>query len=223
MRRTGHWAARAAVLGIGVMLGGCTWFENSTVKVADGITGAGQRVRAPWGGMRPGAPEQSTTVARLRGEPTDVAPLQTESGDVWPVPEAPRATLANPDAALKGIPSYNPGDLERASRQPNRVQADDPLPPGLQGSSSAPPPPIRQPGFPPPYSAPSAADNSPPPRRADGRTLMTPQGPVTTTGGTDRLQTYTTPGGGVGTARTDGNFTTFTGPTGQVQTLPNPR
>ena len=46
---------------------------------------------------------------------------------------------------------------------------------------------------------------------------------MTTTGGTDRVQTYVAPGGGTGTIHNDGGTSTIYGPNGQVQTMPTPR
>ena len=47
-----------------------------------------------------------------------------------------------------------------------------------------------------------------PPPRADGRVVLTPSGPVVTSGGTDRVQGYTAPGGETGVVVRDGNTTT---------------
>lgn len=221
--------ARAAMLGLGVLLGGCTASTGPSATTETTAGSIGEVLGVPWRGSRPRPLEESATVARLMGGPGEVAPLTPEAGDVWPVPEAPRSTLANPDAAMRGIPSYRPGELDRPSAPASRSewQPTDPapLPPGLRGSASAPPRSQRLPDDPAPLSsAPPLPDrNAPPPRRADGRVLTTPYGPAVTTGGTDRVQTYITPGGGTGTAVNDGNFTTMIGPDGQVQTVPRPR
>ena len=98
-----------------------------------------------------------------------------------------------------------------------------PMPPGLSGSSSPPPPPIRQIDPPRQYVVPPAVAPLPPSGRTDGRIVQTPRGPVTTTGGTDRVQSFTVPGGGTGTIHNDGSTTTIYGPNGQVQTMPTPR
>jgi hypothetical protein len=176
-------------------------------------------------------PEQSDTIARISGDVPPLASLRPEEGNVWPEQEGPRATLANPDAAMRNIPTYRPGELDRMSAPAGRStwQPTDPppvrgAPPGLRGSSSPPPPPIQQ--VEPPranvYQPPPGA-NSPPPRRLEGRVIQTPSGPVTGTGGTDRVQSYITPGGGTGTLHNDGSTTTLIGPNGQVQTMPTPR
>ncbi|MFZ4406104.1 MAG: hypothetical protein ACOYOH_02130 [Paracraurococcus sp.] len=218
MRRIGVTSARVAVLGFGVLLGGCTawnnsttWLNNSGARTTDRIADAGAWMNAPWGSTRPTLPEGSATVARLSGAPVKTTPLTPEPGDVWPVPEAPRSTLANPDAAMRGIPAYRPSELDRPSGRPESLPGGQsnaaPLPPGLRsGASSAPP-----------------IESNPAPRRADGRTIMTPQGAAVTTGGTDRVQSFTAPGGGTGTAIIDGNTTTLIGPGGQVQSVPTRR
>ncbi|WP_128080009.1 hypothetical protein [Roseicella frigidaeris] len=221
MRGMGGTAARVTLLGIGVLLGGCSWFDNGSARVADGIGDFGGRIGMPWGSSHPKPPEESTTIARLTGAPTEVTPLRTEDGDVWPVPEAPRSTLANPDAAMRGIPNYRPGDYDRPpiSGEPR------PLPPNLRSGASSPPPlpPVRtepqQQSFVPP-----AGDTRPPARRNDGRVIVTPNGSAAvTTGGTDRIQGYVLPGGASGTAINDGATTTLVGPNGQVQVVPNQR
>ena len=82
-------------------------------------------------------------------------PLQVEPGNVWPVEEAPRATLANPDAALRGVPPYRPANpkpragcrsatIGRRSRPACRrhAAAEDvrPVPPPRRRGASSPPP-----------------------------------------------------------------------------------
>lgn len=240
MRRIGVTSARMAVLGLGMLLGACsaydrstTWMNRGTANASDGIANAGAWMRAPWGRQQPTLPEGSLTVARLSGAPVEITPLTTEPGDVWPVPEAPRATLANPDAAMRGIPSYRPGEFDRPSGpagrsdwQPTDPPNPAPLPPGLRSGASSPPPQSpRQADLPQPrFAAPPALDNSPPSRRADGRVIMTPSGAAAvTTGGTDRVQSYILPGGGTGTAVTDGNTTTLIEPGGRIQAVPAQR
>ncbi|MDB5374793.1 MAG: hypothetical protein JWP04_3435 [Belnapia sp.] len=232
MRRIG---GSAMMFGLAALLSGCGWAGDASYGVANGIATVGDKVGAPWGGMVAKDPEPSDTIARIQGSRPPAAPqlasLQVEPGNVWPAQEGPRATLANPDAAMRNIPNYRPGELDRMSApagrsswQPEDPPAVRPMPPGLSGSSSPPPPPIRSmepasqqvvPPFQPQYggSAP----------RADGRVVQTPRGPVTTTGGNDRIQTYQVPGGGTGTIHNDGATTTIIGPNGQVQTMPTPR
>lgn len=237
MRRIGVSSASLAALGLGMLLGGCsaydrstTWLDNRSASATDRIADAGAAIGAPWGRQRPTLPEDSATVARVAGQPVAVTTLQPEAGDVWPVPESPRTTLANPDAAMRNIPSYRPGDFQtpsapvgRSQWQPTDPVAPAPLPPGLRGrSSSAPPPPIRQPDPQANFLAPPG-DTRPPARGGEGRTILTPQGSVVTGGGTDRVQSYIGPNGQTGTAVIDGNTTTLFGPNGQIQTVPTQR
>lgn len=216
MRRIGMRAAQVAVLGGGMLLGGCTWFDSATTGMTDGISRAGERIGAPWGGSRPLPQQGSTTIARLTGAPVQMAPLRTEDGDVWPVPEGPRSTLANPDAAMRNIPEYRPGDYERPRGN---------LPPGLTGTSSPPPPPRQLPNEPVPRSTAPALPNvnAPPPRSLEGQVIQTPQGPAVLGPGTDRVRSYTIPGGGTGTAVFDGNNATLTNPGAPTQVVPAPR
>jgi hypothetical protein len=209
--------------------------------VAD--SGSGGMFRAAWGGMRSDRPEDSDTIRRVRGMDVPVEPLQVEPGSVWPVEEAPRATLANPDAALRGVPAYRPGEArspdrlwEREDRQSRDLppRADGmpspedgrpaPPPPRRRGASSPPPPPLVQPApervevLPVPPGA-----NAPPARRSDGQVILTPRGPVTTTGGTDRVQGFVAPGGGSGVIHRDGGVTTVIPSGGAPETFPTPR
>jgi hypothetical protein len=228
MRRIG---GSAAAFGLAALLGGCGWADRASYKAVDGITNAGAAIGMPWGRMEATPPEQSETIARITGQAPQLALLQPEAGNVWPAQEGPRATLANPDAAMRNIPAYRPSELDRMSAPAGRSswQPTDPppvrdAPPGLNGSSSPPPPPVRQ--IEPPRArvyAPPPGATSPPPARLEGRVIQTPSGPVTSTGGTDRVQGYIAPGGGVGTLHNDGNTTTLFGPNGQVQTMPTPR
>ncbi len=242
MRRTDEAAATGArrpsergvpnggvvALGLALLLGGCAWFDNTTNSAVTAISGAGERFGAPWGGMAANSAENSTTIARVRGvatEPTE--PLLPEPGNVWPAEEAPRATLANPDAALRGIPAYQPNDNRALDRSTDAVPAGSTsrgAPNQLRGSSSPPPPPLQQPDLrQPAVTQPPPPPVAPPPIRADGQTILTPQGPVTTSGGTNRVQTYTEPGGGGGTIQRDGGFSTISPSGGLPQTFPTPR
>src|SRR4051794_4878925 len=99
----------AALLGAILLVAGCTraekattWADNVTAQGADSLGETGRVLGAFWGGPRPVAPEESLTIARVMGAPPSLAPLQPEAGNVWPAVEGPRATLANPDAALRG-------------------------------------------------------------------------------------------------------------------------
>lgn len=227
MRRIG---GSAAVLALAALLSGCNTAGNASYGVANGIARTGEAIGMPWGGMQAKTPEQSDTIARIQGDGPRLASLQVEEGNVWPAQEGPRATLANPDAALRNIPAYRPGELDRMSApagrsawQPEDPPAVRPMPPGLSGSSSPPPPPLGQIDPPRPSVVPPALAPVAPYGRADGRIVQTPRGPITTTGGTDRVQSFTVPGGGTGTIHNDGTTTTIYGPNGQVQTVPTPR
>jgi hypothetical protein len=232
MRRNGGWTVPiGAALAAALSLGGCSSFDGATASMANAISGTGERFGAPWGGMHPGTPEESATIQRVRGVTPPLAALSVEPGDVWPVQEAPRATLANPDAALRGIPTYRPGELDRMSSPAGRSswQPTDPppvrgAPADLGGSSSPPPPPLG------PIERPQPRASAPPlppvagvPPRRDGQVIQTPGGPVVTNGGTDRVQTFVAPGGVTGTAVRDGNTTTLITPGGGVQVVPTPR
>jgi len=175
-----------------------------------------------WGGMRPGNPEGAgMTVARVRNAKSPDETLEPEPGNVWPAEEAPRATLANPDAALRGIPEYSgPASLPQGARDvPPR---DLPSPQRARGSGTEPPLPFnpeRPPNRIPPPPPPIAPDAS----RSSGRVLTTPQGPAVTTGGTARSQSYLGPGGTPGIAVPSGGTTTLFGADGTIQQVPNPR
>lgn len=206
MRRIG---GTAAAFGLVALLGGCGSMD---------------------GGQPTTASATSDTVARIRGEPQALPVLRAEDGNVWPEQEGPRTTLANPDAAMRNIPEYRPGELDRMSRpagrstwQPTDPPDPRPMPPGL-GSSSPPPPPLRQ--IDPPRSEvlPAPAQQRPAPRRVEGQVVQTPSGPATISGGTDRVQSFSVPGGGTGTIhRNDDNTSTVIGPDGRVQVVPTPR
>ncbi len=205
--------AAAMALGMAVLLSGCGGFDRATSGMADSVAGAGERIGAPWGGSRPGAlATESLTVQRVRGVATAAEPLQPEAGDVWPVAEAPRATLMNPDQALRGAPDYRPEAPPPPPPRRRRGSAGPALEPSVSSTEF--------PSMPPP---PTARMPEPPPVRADGQVIHTPSGPVVTSGGTDRIQPFNQPGGGTGVVVRDGNTVTITGPDGRVQVVPAPR
>ncbi len=229
-----HGRKGAALLSLAALLGGCGSFSGQDWRVADG--GAGGLFRAAWGGMSADRIEDSDTIRRVRGVEGPREALTVEPGNVWPAEEAPRATLANPDAALRGVPSYRPGGDGRGSdgrqRDPAFAPRADAVPPGeprplelrRRRDGYSPPPPLAQqdPDRVQVLPVPPGA-NAPPPRRADGQVVLTPGGPVVTSGGTDRVQSFTTPGGGGGVIHRDGGFTTITPFGGLPQTFPTPR
>ena len=215
MRRYGGWIAAPGLVALLAALGGCQSGPAGSGEETGGLFGAA------WGGRRPAILGDSLTVARVRGaEMPQAAPLLPEPGNVWPVEEAPRATLANPDAALRGIPTYRPSE----SRPLDSLSSPEPgpisrgLPNQMRGNPS--PMDLPQAAAPAPRLQPLP---EPPPRRADGRVVLTPQGPVVTSGGTDRVQSFTVPGGGSGIITQDGPTSIITGPDGRVQTVPTLR
>jgi hypothetical protein len=169
----------------------------------------------------------SLTVRRVVGGVADVpvAPLTPEPGDIWPLQEAPRVTLADPEEALRNIPPYRPeGMRDRPLPPPGEEQRLRPARRPARGGSSAPPPPpepradLRIPAQPPALPA------TPPPARAEGRVIPYPGGQGITTGGTERYQTYNEPGtAGGGIAFPEGPMTTLIGPDGRLRVVPAPR
>jgi len=160
-------------------------------------------------GPRLAPPEESLTVARVRAG-AEFAPdtLRSEDGDVWPREEAPRATLANPEAALRDPPPF---------------RENEPRPVARRGSASPPPPPLESlaiPAEPPPRR--DARPVRPLPPREDGQVIFTPSGPATTTGGSGNVRSTISPQG-PGIAIQQGGTTTIIGPGGQTQVVPTPR
>ncbi|MBY0338476.1 MAG: hypothetical protein K2X11_17820 [Acetobacteraceae bacterium] len=200
----------SVLLAAGLALQGCSTVERGFASVTGTLSGMGDRFGPDWGGMRPAIPTDSVTVQRIRGNMVAETTLQPEPGDVWPEPEGPRATLANPDEALRGIPAWRPGAEPTPAAPPPRRRGSSDLPPD---SLSFQPPPSVQAVQPPLPRA---------PRRVDGQVIPTPSGGVVTTGGTDRVQTTISPQGS-GVAIRDGATTTIIGPGGQTQIVPTPR
>lgn len=91
-------AAPAPLLGLalaGLLLAGC----GATAGLR--VPGLG----ADWSGTGPNFPTESATIQRLRTAPVaEPNVLTVEPGNVWPEQEGARATLADPDAALRGLP-----------------------------------------------------------------------------------------------------------------------
>jgi hypothetical protein len=201
-----------AILLAALSLQACTAVDGALTRARDSFTPA-------WGGPRPQMPSDSLTVQRIRGTGAMSVneALRPEDGDVWPAPEGPRATLANPDEALRGIPAFRPG--EGVSAPPMQSSAP---PPRRRGSSSPPPDPLNPAPVPDFVAVPPPAQPAPRQRRRDGEVIPTPGGPAVTTGGTDRIQSVITPQG-TGTAIRDGAATTIITPGGGTQVVPNPR
>ncbi len=206
-RDTAHRLLSASAIGLALLLGACsspdTGFGNlwSPFSSSEGVT------------------TDSLTVRRVRGTSPEVEPLMTEPGNVWPEGESPRAYLNNPDEAMRNIPSYRPELIEGAP--PATPPA---MPPARRprGSSTLVPGPI-QPQEAPAFQAAPGQPATPPPRRLEGRPMTLPDGrPAVGTGGTDRVQGFTSPQGGGAVVR-DGNVETFIGPDGQVRTRVAPQ
>lgn len=217
----------AGLAALALALGGCSAFEGATAGANQGIASLGERFGAPWGGMVPAEPaDAGRTVARVRaGTPPD-GPLEPEPGNVWPAEEAPRATLANPDAALRGIPEYSgPAGLP----QPGGARDGIPRDPGVpvqprpaRGTSGPPLPPNPEPR-PTAQIPPAPPPIIPAPDRTRGQILNTQQGPTVTTGGTTRSQSTLGPDGRPGVAQSSGGVTTVFGSDGTIQQVPTPR
>lgn len=195
-----------ALLTLSVGLAGCTQVESRIAGLQGGLGGVHDRFGPSWGGMRPAIPTDSLTIQRIRGQAEPQAPLRTEPGDVWPVEEGPRATLANPEEALRGVRTSEP--------QPRRR--------GSSGFDNAPgaAPPVMSPIFEAPPQPPRAnrTDGAVP----GGQVFQSQQGPVVGTGGSGRVQSTISPQGS-GLAIRDGNTTTLFGPDGTVRQVPTPR
>ncbi|WP_424813305.1 hypothetical protein [Roseococcus sp. YIM B11640] len=198
------------LLGIGSVLAGCSSFESGFASMTGGLSGVATRYGPSWGGMRPAAPADSLTVQRIqsRSSPAEFQPLRPEPGDVWPQEEAPRATLANPDEALRGV---SPSADAPPPRRRGSAAALEPTYPSSTSSM-----PVSQ------RAVRTTAPRTPAPAMDMGQVISTPQGPVTTTGGTNRVQTTISPQGS-GLAIQEGAVTTIIGPGGNVQQVPTPR
>ncbi|MEI6158854.1 MAG: hypothetical protein WCP77_03380 [Roseococcus sp.] len=197
-----------ALLTVTVGLAGCTRVESGIAGVQGSLTGVYDRFGPNWGGIRPAMPTDSLTVQRIQGQAEPLDPLRPEPGDVWPVEEGPRATLANPEEALRGVRT---GETE-----PRRTR-------GTSGGFE------NAPGAAPPVMSPIFEAPAQPPRanRTDGQTsggqvFQSQQGPVVGTGGAGNVQSTVSPQGS-GLAIRDGGVTTLIGPGGNVQQVPTPR
>ncbi len=101
-----RFVALSAMLG----LAACAPADRAFSWVVDSTGDLGGRIGMPWGHERPQVIATGLTVDRVRrgGGVTAAEPLREEEGNVWPAAEGPRATLANPDEALRGIPAFRP-------------------------------------------------------------------------------------------------------------------
>lgn len=197
MRRIGLLAPAA----LGLMLAGCgtSWGPSGNTS------------------SQPRAPGDSMTVRRVMGLEYEAPPLGSEQGR-WALRERPRATLADPDAAMQGIPEYRTGprpDVDR-NLSPTRGSSADPAAvPGI--GPIATPEPVR------PESPRARSTASPYP---PGTVVPIPgQSPAVVTGGSDRYQTYQQPntaGGGIIIPQGNGTGLVV-GPDGRTISVPMPR
>lgn len=206
----------ASVLLLGLALPACSRVERGFASMTDGLTSFSGRYGPGWGGMRPPAPEESLTVQRVRVGPRAGLDetLRTEPGDLWPAEDTPRATLANPDQALRGIGNLRQGmaDPGTESRRRGSSTPPDLLRPPENNANN-----VVQPSVPIPEAPPR-------PFRADrpAGVIDTPSGPLPTTNRTGNISTTISPQGS-GTAIRDGNTTTIFRPDGNIEQVPTPR
>lgn len=169
------------------------------------------------GTSQPVAPGDSLTIRRVMGQNPEAPPLGSEEGR-WQLRERPRATLADPDAAMRDIPDY---------RTAPRPDVDRNLPP-LRGSSTDP---AALPGVA-PITPPATVRTEAPPARStsspypSGTVVPIPgESPAVVTGGTDRYRTYQQPntaGGGIIIPQGNGTGLVV-GPDGRTISVPMPR
>jgi hypothetical protein len=220
MRIVSQMTRLAPALGLAALLSGCAAYDSTTSFLNRSASGAFEGVASlggflPWGTTRPESPGDSLTVQRVRGVTASAEPLLPEEGNVWPAPEAPRATLMNPDQAMRGIPNYpTPAALAEPGERTERRGTGGPFVPAPTGASPVPPAP--QSALPPLAPLPAVASRPASP-------VVTPQGaivPSTTVGNTS---TFNTPGGASGTMTRDGNTTTINRPGEPPQIVQTPR
>lgn len=179
---------RIALLGLALMLSGCgfkTWWNPPLT-----------------GGYSPNTPAtESQNVLRAKGTATDLAPLTTEPGDIWPGPPPPTPTLKELEQQLGQTPLGGDDASGSPARNPGR-------------GAPMPAPNARA------YATPPAAPPAPP---MAGQTYQTRGGPAVTTGGGAGYQTITLPGGGTGIVIPNGNGTsTIIRSDGKMETVPTP-
>jgi hypothetical protein len=207
----------APALGMAVLLAGCSTYDSGTSFLNRAASGAFEGVAnlgsfMPWGGTRPASPGDSLTVQRIREGSATVAPLLPEEGNVWPAPEAPRATLMNPDQAMRGISNY-----------PTPAALSEPTQRRGTGGPFVPAPIEAEPRVPAPQSALPSLAPLPAAASQPGAPIQTPRGtivPSTTVGNTS---TFNTPGGAGGTITRDGNTAIISRPGEPPQIVQTPR
>ncbi|HZH46552.1 MAG TPA: hypothetical protein VEY31_07940 [Roseococcus sp.] len=210
----------ASVLLAALALPACSRVENGIASVTDGLTSFSGRYGPGWGGMRPTTPDESLTVQRVRAGPR-AAPdelLRIEPGDMWPAEDTPRATLANPDEALRGIPNLRQGMADPSTEVRRRGSSTPPdlLRPPQNNANNVVQPSVPMPDAPP---RPFRADR---PAGVPGGVIDTPSGPLPTTNQSGNISTTLSPQG-AGTAIRSGNTTTIFRPDGNIEQVPTPR
>jgi hypothetical protein len=154
----------------------------------------------------------SQMIRRIRGLPTDLPPLTTEPGNVWPGAIAPEPTLET----LEQQPGSGQQPEQPVPGSPDFRTPGSSSPPGGAGLQLQLPP---MPNVPPPPRL------APPPPPSRGGVLQTPNGPAVSTGnGGTNFQQYEGPGNsGGGILIPNGNGTsTLVHPNGTVETVPSP-
>lgn len=193
-----------AMISLGAVLGvsACAPVDRYVGGAFDSVATLGGRLGAPWGTTQPLSVADGVTVARVRagGGMGGAEPLLPEEGNVWPAAEGPRATLANPDEALRGIPSYRPGMTDPAVAPPPVTDRPRRQP---RGSGAAYSPLEDQP--PPPRASVTPPLGQPRPPLA-GNVITAPDGSSRViTGGQGNIGSTIGPSGQTGTLLRDGN------------------
>lgn len=195
-----------AMLGAALALSACgpadraaNWLTDATVS-GFGLIAPAERSTPITGGLMVDRVRRGATVAADE-------PLREEEGNVWPAAEGPRATLANPDEALRGVPAYRPETPPAAPRAPR-----------TRGAGAAPDtPPAPQASLPavtlPPVSAPVLAQ--------ERRTVTTPAGTFTLLDN-PRAGAAIGPGGRTAAVTSDGAVTIIAEPGRTPQQVLNP-
>ncbi|MCX7383586.1 MAG: hypothetical protein NT133_19725 [Alphaproteobacteria bacterium] len=142
---------------------------------------------------------ESDNIRRVMGQPVDIEPLTSETGNIWPA-----------------LPKREPTAVELEKAPP--ANAD----PAVKPAAMAP---TAQPAAPMPVAAPAPAPTIPPATAiTNGSALPTPSGNAILTSGANGVLTYTLPSGATGRAINNGNGTiTLIGADGQVMSVPAPK
>lgn len=201
---------RLALLGFALTLSGCgyqTWWNPPFTS-----------------GYNPNKPlATSENLQRVEGGVTNVTPITTEPGDIWPGPLAPPPTLQD----LEHTGGLTPAPEQAVPGSPLSRGTAPPVPSPNPSTGSSTNPGNQQPGLSLPNPPPATSYATPPtPAQQDqtGRVIQTPSGPNVITGGTNNYQTTTTPGGGQSIVVPNGNGTsTVIHSDGRVETIPSPK